>query len=55
MGKRLIIHQPTNHYGKRFRYYNIFFDKLIDEISKDNDVVVDRYYKNSHRGQSNIK
>jgi hypothetical protein len=55
MGKRLIIHQPTNHYGKRFRYYNIFFDKLIDEISKDHDVVVDRYHKNSHKGQSKIK
>jgi len=55
MSKRLIIHQPTNHYGKRFRYYNIFFDKLIDEISKEHDVVVDRYYKNSHKGQSKIK
>jgi hypothetical protein len=55
MGKRLIVHQPTNHDSKRFRYYNIFFDKLIDELSKDNDVVVDRYYKNCNKGHSNIK
>ena len=55
MGRKLIIHQPTNHQSKTFRYYNIFFDNLIDELSKQHDVVVDRYYKNAHLGHSPIK
>lgn len=50
--KKLIIHQPTNHESKKFRYYNIFFDNFIDEVSKRHDVVVDRYYKDAHKGQS---
>jgi hypothetical protein len=55
MGRNLIIHQPTNHQSKSFRYYNIFFDNLIDELSKQHNVVVDRYYKNAHLGHSDIK
>jgi len=54
MGKRLIIHQPTNHYSNRYRYYNIFFDNLIKKLSKKNDVIVDRYYKNVHRGRVEV-
>lgn len=52
--KKLIIHQPTNHESKRFRYYNIFWDNLINELSKKHDVVVDRYYKRAHMGSSSV-
>jgi len=55
MKRKLIIHQPTNHQSKTFRYYNIFFDDLIEELSKRHEVVVDRYYKNAHLGHSPIK
>lgn len=55
MGKRLIIHQPTNHYSNRYRYYNIFFDNLIKKLSEKNDVIVDRYYKNVHRGRVEVE
>lgn len=54
MGKKLIIHQPTNHYSNRYRYYNIFFDNLIKKLSEKNDVIVDRYYKNVHRGRVEV-
>jgi hypothetical protein len=54
MGKKLIIHQPTNHYSNRYRYYNIFFDNLIKKLSENNDVIVDRYYKNVHRGRVKV-
>jgi hypothetical protein len=55
MGKRLIIHQPTNYYSNRYRYYNIFFDNLIKKLSEKNDVIVDRYYKNVHRGRVEVE
>jgi hypothetical protein len=55
MGKKLIIHQPTNHYGNRYRYYNIFFDNLIKKLSEKNEVIVDRYYKNAHKGRVNVE
>jgi hypothetical protein len=55
MSRKLIIHQPTNHQSKTFRYYNIFFDNLIEELSKQHEVVVDRYYKDAHLGHSPIK
>lgn len=50
--KKLIIHQPTNHESKRFRYYNIFFDNFINEISKKHDVVTNRYFRDANRGHS---
>jgi hypothetical protein len=55
MSKKLIIHQPTNHYSNRYRYYNIFFDNLIKKLSEKNEVIVDRYYKNVHRGRVNVE
>jgi hypothetical protein len=55
MSKKLIIHQPTNHYSNRYRYYNIFFDNLIKKLSEKNEVIVDRYYKNAHRGRVNVE
>jgi hypothetical protein len=42
MSKKLIIHQPTNHYSNRSRYYNIFFENLIKKLSEKNEVIVDR-------------
>jgi hypothetical protein len=54
MGRRLIVHQPNNHYSRKYRYYNIFFDNLINRLSEKNEVVVDRYHKNVHRGRVNI-
>jgi hypothetical protein len=54
MRRRIIIHQPTNHYSRRFRYHNIFFDNLINKLSENHDVVVDRYYKNVHKGRVNV-
>lgn len=55
MSQKLIIHQPTNHYSNKFRYYNIFFDNLINELSKTHDVIVDRYYKDVHKGRVNVQ
>lgn len=53
--KRLIIHQPTNHESKKYRYYNIFFDNLIERISKSHDVVTNRYYKFANHGLNKVK
>lgn len=50
--RKLIVHQPTNHESKRFRYYNIFFDNFIDELSKRHDVVTNRYFRDANRGHS---
>jgi hypothetical protein len=50
--RKFIVHQPTNHESKRFRYYNIFFDKFIEELSKRHDVVTDRYFRDANRGHS---
>jgi hypothetical protein len=55
MRRRLIIHQPTNHYSNRYRYYNIFFDNLIKKLSEKHDVIVDRYQKNVHKGRVDIE
>lgn len=52
---RLIVHQPTNHESKRFRYYNIFFDRFINELSKKHDVVTNRYYKKANHGYNKVK
>lgn len=54
MGRRLIVHQPNNHYSVRYRYYNIFFDNFIHKLSEKNDVITDRYYKNVHRGRVQV-
>jgi hypothetical protein len=43
-----IIHNPTNFYTKKYRYYNIFFDNLVDTISQKHDVIQNRYYIDSH-------
>ena len=55
MSKKLIIHQPTNHYSNRYRYYNVFFDNLVKKLSEKNEVIVDRYYKNANRGRVNVE
>lgn len=54
MKKRLIIHQPTNHYSNRYRYYNIFFENLIKKLSEKHEVIVDRYYKDVHKGRVQV-
>jgi hypothetical protein len=43
--QRLIIHQPKNFESRYYRYYNYFFDSLVDEIKKTNDVIDSRYFK----------
>lgn len=55
MNRKLIVHQPVNHSSNRYRYYNIFFDNLIKKLSEKNEVIVDRYYKNVHRGRVNVQ
>ena len=55
MRRRLIVHQPTNHYSNRYRYYNIFFDNLIKKLSEKHDVIVDRYQKNVHKGRVDVE
>ena len=52
--KKLVIHQFTNHFSKRFRYYNIFWDELVDKLSKKHEVVADRYKKTAHMGYNNV-
>lgn len=42
---KIIIHQPKNFESRYYRYYNIFFDSLINELKKDFDVLESRYYK----------
>ena len=46
--RKLVIHQPTNHQSRRYRYYNYFWDLLCDEISKEHEIVQNRYSKNIH-------
>jgi hypothetical protein len=53
--KKLIIHQPTNFYSKNIRYHSIFWNDLIDELSKKHDVITDRYQKDCHKGIGNVK
>ena len=35
MSRKLIVHQPTNHQSKKYRYYNIFFDNFISDRNKE--------------------
>ena len=46
--RKLVIHQPTNHQSRRYRYYNYFWDLLCDELSKRHEVITNRYSKNIH-------
>ena len=46
--RRLVVHQPTNHQSRRYRYYNYFWDLLCDELSKRHEVITNRYSKNIH-------
>jgi hypothetical protein len=42
---KLIIHQPKNFESRFYRYYNIFFDKLIEKLKLDHDIIDCRYFK----------
>ena len=42
---RIVIHQPKNFESRYYRYYNIFFDLLIQELHNIFDVLESRYYK----------
>jgi hypothetical protein len=42
---KLVIHQPKNFESRYYRYYNIFFDLLIQELYKNFDILESRYYK----------
>jgi hypothetical protein len=55
MSRKLIVHQPTNHQSKKYRYYNIFFDNFIKKLSEKHDVVTDRYYRDAHLGQKLVR
>lgn len=42
---KLVIHQPKNFESRYYRFYNILFDKLIERIKTEFDVIDARYYK----------
>jgi hypothetical protein len=48
---RIIIHQPKNFKSRYYRYYNIFFDLLIQEVYKNFDILESRYYKYANSKQ----
>lgn len=47
MKSNFIIHNPTNFYTKKYKYYNIFFDNLVDIIAEKHNVIQNRYYIHS--------
>jgi len=55
MKPRLIIHNPTNFNTKNYRYYNIFFDNLVDKLKTKFDIIENRYFIDAHKMPYNIK
>jgi hypothetical protein len=52
--RKLIIHHQVNYNNYRIRYFNVFFNDLVTRISYNNEVILNGYSKNSHKGRSPI-
>jgi hypothetical protein len=55
MKSKIIIHNPTNFQTKNYRYYNIFFDKLVTSLYKDFDIIENRYFIDAHKYRFPVK
>jgi hypothetical protein len=55
MTAKIIIHNPTNFTTKKYRYYNIFFDKLVETLKEKFDIIENRYFIDSHKERHPIK
>lgn len=51
MKPRVIVHNPTNYSTKKYRYYNIFFDYLVDALRNSFDIIENRYYIDAHKNR----
>ena len=45
MKRKIIIHNPCNEHTRYFRNYNLFWDKLTEELKTKYDVIENRYYE----------
>ena len=55
MTAKIIIHNPTNFTTKKYRYYNIFFDKLVETLKEKFDIIENRYFIDGHKERYPIK
>jgi hypothetical protein len=55
MTKKIIIHNPTNFSTKKYRYYNIFFDQLVETLKEKFEIIENRYYIDAHKNRYPIK
>lgn len=46
--RKIIVHNPTNEYTKKYRYYNYFWDRLTSELKNRYEVTENRYFENAH-------
>lgn len=52
---RIIIHNPTNYSTKTYRYYNIFFDLLVDTLQQTYEIIQNRYYIDANKQRFPVK
>jgi len=55
MTAKIIIHNPTNFKTKKYRYYNIFFDQLVQALKEKFEIIENRYFIDSHKNRYPIK
>lgn len=55
MKPRVIVHNPTNYSTQKYRYYNIFFDKLVNKLQDTFNIIQNRYYIDAHKSRFPIK
>jgi len=55
MTAKIIIHNPTNFNTKKYRYYNIFFDQLVENLKEKFDIIENRYFIDCHKTRYPIK
>lgn len=55
--RKIIVHNPCNEYTRYYRNYNLFWDRLTDELKKIFVVTENRYFKlaNSQQSPINLK
>lgn len=53
--RKIIVHNPCNEYTRYYRNYNLFWDKLTDELKKIFVVTENRYFEFANSRQFPIK
>lgn len=55
--RKIIVHNPCNEHTRYYRYYNLFWDDLTEELKKKYYVTENRYYEfaNQQRFKVNLK